>query len=521
MRVMTVAAGAALMVLCSLSATKAQVAAQYFPPDLGDPTALACDTLAGPPNDPQRVGSGKEIEEIDTAQALPACQAAAQRVPARPRYQYLYGRVLIAAGHDAEAAQQFAAANGGGSAAGAAALGSLYANGAGVAADPAKAAALFQRAGDGGDPDGYALLGLLLVDGNPPNYIEAASWFERAARAGSLAGETYLGELYANGAGVPRDPQKAVSLFQQAASRDPEAMADLGIAYFAGVGVERDPAVAARWLYRPAQLGYVQAQDLLGYQYETGDGVAQNADYAIGWYRQSAAQGSPFGMTHLAEQLSAENQGADGVPFLRKAAESGYTAAEADLAIDYDSGVDGVPRDARQAAFWYAKAARQGNAFAAVRLGEHFEHGDGVDRDLAKARELYQRIAGQYPDRTGDAARLDLARLDRASALETQAASSAPVPASPPPRRPLPSGPQSASDERTEDVLILGAIVIGAAWLLSAQAPGRPIPAARRSHRFSRSTLPKVPRSPAPRAGPKVPPAAGDAAPGSAALILP
>jgi hypothetical protein len=83
-----------------------------FLPDQNDPAALKCDALADHPRDPHRVGDGVVFEQISVADALPVCERAATQPPARPRYQYLYGRVLDADGNQAEAAaRQFTLAN--------------------------------------------------------------------------------------------------------------------------------------------------------------------------------------------------------------------------------------------------------------------------------------------------------------------------------------------------------------------------------------------------------------------------
>jgi hypothetical protein len=79
------------------AAHAARSASLNFPPDRSDSVALQCDQLADHPLDTQRVGDGVALEKIQVDRALPVCQQAAERQPARPRYQYLCGRVLNAA----------------------------------------------------------------------------------------------------------------------------------------------------------------------------------------------------------------------------------------------------------------------------------------------------------------------------------------------------------------------------------------------------------------------------------------
>lgn len=79
-------------------------------------------------------------------------------------------------------------------------------------------------------------------------------------------------------------------------------------------------------------------------------------------------------------------------PNLRVAAEAGVAGAQYELATRYAEGRL-VPRDLRQAAQWYEKAALQGLAPAQYRLGSMYEKGLGVTRDLGRAKTWYQKAA--------------------------------------------------------------------------------------------------------------------------------
>jgi TPR repeat protein len=476
-------AGLATLLLCSVSPLSANAAAQReqaFAPDRNDPVARRCDLLVNSPDDPQRVGNGVELGKIDVGQALPACQQAAQRRPARPRYQFLYGRALDKAKRYAEAVQQYAAADQAGYPRATLMLGTMYQDGLGVPRDPGRAASLYQRAADAGFADGYAALGLLSVQAMPPDYGQAFSLFDRAASFGSITGRALLGELYINGLGVPQNQTRAISLFQQAANGgDPEGMLDLGVSYFAGVGVPRDSRTAFRWLSRAADFGFAQAQDIVGYMYEEGDGVAQSNANAMAWYRKAAAQDDPFAMTHLGELLSDAGKGTEAVDLFRKAAAKGYVDAEVQLAIDYRNGGDGIARDDRLAAYWYGKSAAQGDGFSQSQLAVMYERGEGVERNPAEARRLYQQMqASSNPapaphDNTPDVQGGIISPppgYSREPSYDNQ-------PQKPvigrqdntpdPPHRPLPTQPSVSSGDNVGAVVILGVIAIGAAWLFS------------------------------------------------------
>lgn len=80
----------------------------------------------------------------------------------------------------------------------------------------------------------------------------------------------------------------------------------------------------------------------------------------------------------------------EGSNWLRKAAESGYAAAEADLSYAIDAGWTGN-RDEVEALRWAQRAAGRGYAAAMGDVGWHYMHGLGVARDLDRALEWFQR----------------------------------------------------------------------------------------------------------------------------------
>ena len=77
----------------------------------------------------------------------------------------------------------------------------------------------------------------------------------------------------------------------------------------------------------------------------------------------------------------------------RKAAEQGDFSGELNLAGMYEDGEGGLPKDYRQAAFWYLRAAKQNDpnaAMAQVLLGKIYEKGGyGVAQDYVQAYKWY------------------------------------------------------------------------------------------------------------------------------------
>src|SRR6476659_4343454 len=113
-------------------------------------------------------------------------------------------------------------------------------------------------------------------------------------------------------------------------------------------------------LKKIAEGGGVQAQSLLGLDYMTGNGVAQDFKEAVRWYLAASAKGSAdaqFGLGYLYEQGK------------------------------------GVPRDYLQAMTNYTAAARQGHAIAENNLGSMYEDGRGVARNMNEAARYYRASA--------------------------------------------------------------------------------------------------------------------------------
>jgi TPR repeat protein len=79
---------------------------------------------------------------------------------------------------------------------------------------------------------------------------------------------------------------------------------------------------------------------------------------------------------------------------LLKDAEQGDVNAQFNLGWMYAEG-RGVPRNSKQAVYWYSRAARQGDASAQFNLGMLYENGEGVARDDRQAAHWYAKAGGQ------------------------------------------------------------------------------------------------------------------------------
>jgi hypothetical protein len=100
-----------------------------------------------------------------------------------------------------------------------------------------------------------------------------------------------------------------------------------------------------------------------------------------------------IGMTVLTGSLAAQTAGLD--PSLLAKANAGDAAAQVLLGESYESG-KGVERDLKQAAEWYKKAAEKGDLAAELHLAALYrDGGKGLPRDMAEAAAWYRKAAEQ------------------------------------------------------------------------------------------------------------------------------
>ena len=118
------------------------------------------------------------------------------------------------------------------------------------------------------------------------------------------------------------------SLQHRAERGDVEAQNLLGINYEFGIGVPQDYAEARKWYLKAAERGDADAQNNLGLLYYNGEGVAQDYVEARKWWL--------------------------------KAAEQGHATAQSIISLLYSNG-SGVPQDYVTAYAWANIAAAQGN----------------------------------------------------------------------------------------------------------------------------------------------------------------
>ena len=143
---------------------------------------------------------------------------------------------------------------------------------------------------------------------------------------------------------------------------DAQAQCYLGVCFQNGQGVEQDYQEAVKWYRRSAEQNDPVAQCYLGVCYLNGAGVPQEFGEAAKWLREAAEQDDPaaqfnLGMLYETGQGVPQNY-AEAVKWYRESAEHGYPAAQFNLGVFYETG-QVVPQDFQEAVKWYLAAAEQ------------------------------------------------------------------------------------------------------------------------------------------------------------------
>ncbi len=216
----------------------------------------------------------------------------------------------------------------------------------------------------------------------------------KAAEQGLAEAQVNLGNVYADGEGVPQDPAKAADWYRKAAEQgNASAQYSLSLMYGYGTGVPKDEAKAVEWIGQAAEQGNASAQYSLGLRYAGGRGVPKDESKAVEWHRKAAEQGDAMAkrMVDMIDRQKKEHLAS--FEQHRKAAERGDAEAQFELGKIYQSG-KGVPKDIVAAIDWCRKAADQGHVEAMHQIGVIYGYEASV-KDEAKAVEWTQQAAEQ------------------------------------------------------------------------------------------------------------------------------
>lgn len=231
------------------------------------------------------------------------------------------------------------------------------------------------------------------------DYKEAYDWWSKSALQQNTRAIANLGMCYQFGRGVEKDSVDAIrlyeksikdgnmALFQQREKNANKNAFDamlIGNCYENGVGVTKDFAKASKYYGFAASKGSVDGMRQAGICCLNSK---QNAE-ALKYFEKGAAKGdvtSEFwaGKMLLGNMNVPEDKN-QGVVYVLKAAEAGMPAAENLMGELYAEG-KGVTKNLAQSADWYRKAAQKGHGEAMWKYGNALKNGEGVDQNYDEA----------------------------------------------------------------------------------------------------------------------------------------
>jgi TPR repeat protein len=232
-----------------------------------------------------------------------------------------------------------------------------------------KALKLYNFAADQGHPKAQYHLGTIYENGDVVgrDLKKTVHFYQLSAQQKCAEAQCQLALLYKYGDGVPKDVTKAFELLELSAFQSyPPADFNLALLYKRGEGCLQDPKEALQLMERSADGGYNRARMWLAAMYEIGDGVEKNLETAIEYYKRAAMYGDKNALERLA--IIGHDH------FLR----------------------NGNKKEALELFQW---ASDKDGALAQLILANMYTAGNGVEKKVLRASELYQRaIAQGYRD---------------------------------------------------------------------------------------------------------------------------
>jgi TPR repeat protein len=224
----------------------------------------------------------------------------------------------------------------------------------------------------------------------------AASVFGQAPTLGLNAPQLYeKGMNSLMGIGISRNDLNALDYLRRSAELGyPQAQVVVGYFYDTGSVVTQDPGQAVDWYRKAAKQDDRLADWLLGRLYYTGNGVPRDLNAAETWLQRAANQGDPFGQQLLGSIRLERNDYPKAAEWFRKAAMQGMPQAQAQLGLLLKDG-RGATADKFQAYVWLLVSSDACNQAVATDLAalEGELGSNRVDEAKGKARDLEQTVS--------------------------------------------------------------------------------------------------------------------------------
>lgn len=258
-------------------------------------------------------------------------------------------------------------------------------------------------------------------------YLTALSIAAKQAQQGDAVAHTLVARIHAEGLGVPKDPKLAAQWYARAAELgDLEAAFGLGALYARGEGVAQDYARAAQLFEKAASKGHAEGAYNLGLLFLSGMGKPELPHRGFMLMQYAAEQGVTAAMydvgTLYATGTGTAANAFEAARWIGQAANAGHPEAEVEYAIilmkDHDLPQEQRDKMRRRGVELLRSASRKGLAVAQNRLAQCYRDGIGAAKDPVEAAKwhLIAKAAG-HQDATLDKLVAGLGQGQRQKAL--------------------------------------------------------------------------------------------------------
>ena len=227
-----------------------------------------------------------------------------------------------------------------------------------------------------------------IANGDSYRYTQS----DRANAQFELGRRMYTGE-----GGATRDLQKAINWFYQSANLgNRTAQYARGIAYHTGEGVAEDYDKALYWYEQAAKKNEHNAAFEAGMMYFNGEGITTNPTKAANYFKDAAFGGIPKGMYYYAYCFAygygVKTDSIKAVLWLDRAIENKYYSAYCLLGQMYEKGI-AVKKDLSYAIHCYENGDSFDDADCQYNLAYIYLTGTGVEQDSITAMDYYIKAA--------------------------------------------------------------------------------------------------------------------------------
>lgn len=288
-----------------------------------------------------------------------------------------------------------------------------------------------------GNTNAGALLGeaLLSVSRTPEQADSAIQLLRNAANGGCVQAMVKLGFVYEENIYVRKNYNEAFHWFNMAAEKnDPEGLLELGGCYHYGLGTSPDFAKTIECYRRSAELTNYVAMKSLGYLLMNGLGGDTNVEQAKYWFTRAANEGNnrramyDLGVIYT-RKFPDPDAMAIAFRWYTRAAYLGDPMACDELANFYYHGWGGAETNEASYRYWIFRAGLLGATDAQYMLGQFYQYGEGVTKDMQSALMWYGKAAAKnHPNAIYNLAvyylsqKTNPAALDRGHSLMLRAA---------------------------------------------------------------------------------------------------